>query len=394
MLLRLGRLWADDELERRAVSVFRLVEPAIRRAPGAFAWALCGLDLWLSPPREIAIVGHVDSPVARAALAPFQPSAVVAVGPSDEVPLLAGKGLVDGKPAVYVCERFVCQRACNRAGGATEGMSDDRGAGGCHLGRLGAARHAHRSPRARGALPLGSLHGDHPAAGRRPRRLGDACRPGCGHEADPARHARLTGDVSPSERPRANGGNRRPHLGRAGRGRDGLRLVRAGARGERLPVPRREGRASSSSPSRSRSSCAPSPRSGFDHRGPAYRLEGQPALPEPRPGAASADRPRWEREAAVCGARRSVRHRGQHARRSRRRASRAQAASRQRLRGRRTRPGLARVLRDDRVLRGRGSARRCSIGFGASSLSGRTTPTRRRSSRSGATAGSSARSKR
>ena len=109
VLLRLARLWGDDELERRAVSVFRLVEPALRRAPGAFAWALCALDLWFSPPRELAIVGPVDSPVARAALAPFQPRTVVAVGPSEEVPLLAGKDLVDGRPAVYVCERFVCQ---------------------------------------------------------------------------------------------------------------------------------------------------------------------------------------------------------------------------------------------------------------------------------------------
>jgi len=109
VLLRLARIWGDDELERRAVSVFRLVEPALRRAPGAFAWMLCGIDLWLSPPREIAVVGEVGAPVARAALAPFQPRAVVAVGPSEEVPLLGGKGLVDGKTAVYVCDRFVCQ---------------------------------------------------------------------------------------------------------------------------------------------------------------------------------------------------------------------------------------------------------------------------------------------
>jgi uncharacterized protein len=110
VLLRLARIWGNDELERRAVGVFRVVEPAIRRAPGAFAWALCGLDLWFSPPREIAIAGPVSSPVARAALAPFQPNAVVAAGPSDQVPLLDGKGLVDGQPAVYVCERFVCRR--------------------------------------------------------------------------------------------------------------------------------------------------------------------------------------------------------------------------------------------------------------------------------------------
>jgi uncharacterized protein YyaL (SSP411 family) len=109
VLLRLSRIWGDDELERRAVSVFRLAEPALRRAPGFFAWTLCGVDLWLSAPRELAIVGDVESPVARAALAPFAPTTVVAVGPSDDVPLLAGKTLVDDQPAVYVCERFACR---------------------------------------------------------------------------------------------------------------------------------------------------------------------------------------------------------------------------------------------------------------------------------------------
>jgi uncharacterized protein len=109
VLLRLARIWGDDELERHAVWVFRLAEPALRRAPGFFAWMLCGLDLWLSPPREIAIVGKVGAPVSRAALAPFEPRAVAAIGPSEEVPLLAGKSLVDGKTAVYVCERFACR---------------------------------------------------------------------------------------------------------------------------------------------------------------------------------------------------------------------------------------------------------------------------------------------
>src|SRR5687768_7229334 len=79
VLLRLARIYGDDELERRAVGVLRLVLPALERAPTAFGWALCALDLHLSPPRELAIVGPVESEVARAALAPWQPNTVVAV---------------------------------------------------------------------------------------------------------------------------------------------------------------------------------------------------------------------------------------------------------------------------------------------------------------------------
>ena len=109
VLLRLARIYGDDELERRAVSVLRLVRPALERAPAAFGWSLVALDLHLSPPRELAIVGPVDSEVARAALEPWEPRTVIAVGPADDVPLLAGKTLVEGRPAVYVCERFACQ---------------------------------------------------------------------------------------------------------------------------------------------------------------------------------------------------------------------------------------------------------------------------------------------
>jgi uncharacterized protein YyaL (SSP411 family) len=109
VLLRLARIWGDDELERKAVGALRLVRDLLPRAPSAFGWALCALDLHLSARRELAIVGDQESDVARAALRGFDPNAVVAFGPADDVPLLEGKTLVDGKPAVYVCERFVCR---------------------------------------------------------------------------------------------------------------------------------------------------------------------------------------------------------------------------------------------------------------------------------------------
>jgi hypothetical protein len=109
VLIRLARIWGEPELEEVAAGALRLVAPALAQAPRHFAWALCALDLHLSPSREIAIAGPVDAPVARAALAPFDPRAVVAVGPSDAVPLLVGKGLVDGRPAVYRCEGFTCR---------------------------------------------------------------------------------------------------------------------------------------------------------------------------------------------------------------------------------------------------------------------------------------------
>jgi len=109
VLLRLGRIWGDDELERRAVGALRLVRDVIPRAPSAFGWALCALDLYLAPSRELAIIGGPDEEIARRALAQYDPNAVVAFGPDEEIPLLAGKRRIDGKPTLYECERFACK---------------------------------------------------------------------------------------------------------------------------------------------------------------------------------------------------------------------------------------------------------------------------------------------
>jgi uncharacterized protein len=108
-LLRLARLWGDDGLAQRAAGVLRLVRDSIPYAPQAFGWALCALDLYLSPPSELAIAGEVTAPVAQAALARFEPNTVVAIGPDDTVPLLQYKQEIAGKTAVYRCEGFVCQ---------------------------------------------------------------------------------------------------------------------------------------------------------------------------------------------------------------------------------------------------------------------------------------------
>jgi hypothetical protein len=109
VLLRLARIWGDDELERRAADVFRLLAPLLTRAPAAFGWTVAALDLYLSPPRELALLASPDDELARAALRDLDPNAVVAFGPDEEIPLLAGKTRVDGKPTLYECERFACR---------------------------------------------------------------------------------------------------------------------------------------------------------------------------------------------------------------------------------------------------------------------------------------------
>jgi hypothetical protein len=69
---------------------------------------LVALHQHLAPHRELAIVGDPHAEVARRTLAEAAPTDVIAVGPAAGVPLLEGRTTVDGKTAVYVCERFVC----------------------------------------------------------------------------------------------------------------------------------------------------------------------------------------------------------------------------------------------------------------------------------------------
>jgi len=115
-LLRLTRLTGEAAYEDRARGTIALLHPIAARHPLAFAHLLQAVDFLLADDvREVAIVGDpaAAAPLVRTVRAAFRPRIVLAGGPggSDgaDVPLLAGRGLVDGHAAAYVCERFACQ---------------------------------------------------------------------------------------------------------------------------------------------------------------------------------------------------------------------------------------------------------------------------------------------
>ena len=113
--MRLARTYGEPELERHARSVVGQVGPLLARAPQGFGHLLGVCDALLAPPREAAVIGAEDDPataeLAAALLAPYEPDLAVAFGDGADdrgVPLLQGRGLVDGHAAVYVCSGFIC----------------------------------------------------------------------------------------------------------------------------------------------------------------------------------------------------------------------------------------------------------------------------------------------
>ncbi|MFF7353282.1 MULTISPECIES: thioredoxin domain-containing protein [Streptomyces] len=96
----------------RALGVVKTLGP---RVPRFIGWGLAVAEALLDGPREVAVVGPDPADAGttalhRAALLGTAPGAVVAVGAAegDEFPLLAGRPLVAGQPAAYVCRHFTC----------------------------------------------------------------------------------------------------------------------------------------------------------------------------------------------------------------------------------------------------------------------------------------------
>ena len=113
-LLRYSAL-AGSARHREAAAAALGVLPAIAaRYPRAAGMGLAVAEAWLAGPAEIAVVGRPADERTRAlhetALHAATPGAVLALGDGTEaaVPLLAGRVLVNGEPAAYVCRQFTC----------------------------------------------------------------------------------------------------------------------------------------------------------------------------------------------------------------------------------------------------------------------------------------------
>ena len=116
VLLRLALLYGDAELERLGAGAIRVVRDLLERSPTGFGLALSALDLSISSAKEIALVGDAAAEATRALAKEvwrrYLPAHVFAAGSegAGDVPLLAGRPQVDGRPSAYVCERFACKR--------------------------------------------------------------------------------------------------------------------------------------------------------------------------------------------------------------------------------------------------------------------------------------------
>ena len=87
------------------------------RYPQAAGWGLAVAEALIAGPAEIAIIGALSdertTTLQTAAAFGATPGAVLAVGEpgtaDPAIPLLAGRDLVGGQPAAYVCRDFTCQ---------------------------------------------------------------------------------------------------------------------------------------------------------------------------------------------------------------------------------------------------------------------------------------------
>lgn len=117
-LYKLGVLSDNQDFKDLASESVRAVVPFMEQAPAAVAAWLGTVDLMTSDMREVVVIGVANNSETDALVSAcrhdYQPNMVFAgaygESETDETsPLLQGRGMLDGKPAAYVCENYACK---------------------------------------------------------------------------------------------------------------------------------------------------------------------------------------------------------------------------------------------------------------------------------------------
>ncbi len=119
-LQKLAVLLGRADFRDKAGAILRLYADSSLRTVFQQEALLCALDAWHAGWTEVAVVGPSGDSQTEALLAAvraaYRPNLVLArsdgadPGRDGRIPLLAGRGLVAGRPAAYVCRDYVCDR--------------------------------------------------------------------------------------------------------------------------------------------------------------------------------------------------------------------------------------------------------------------------------------------
>jgi hypothetical protein len=120
-LLRLAQITGNHEFASRATATIGAFADPLSRAPTALPQMLCALDASLTKPRQVVVAGQRDGADTKALLrevyAHYLPNKILLLADggagqqwlADRLEFLKTVGPLDGAPAAYVCQDFVCQ---------------------------------------------------------------------------------------------------------------------------------------------------------------------------------------------------------------------------------------------------------------------------------------------
>lgn len=117
LFIRLSRLLDIKLYAVKALEIFEVIYSKLNQYATSFGRMLCSLDMFIQPHTEVTIIGEEENDELHSLRKVVYQSRIlnksIAYSHSqnscgNELPLLAGKYLIDGRPTVYICKNFTC----------------------------------------------------------------------------------------------------------------------------------------------------------------------------------------------------------------------------------------------------------------------------------------------